>query len=217
MEPRRGKSAKRGPASLHQESTPASSRGASNQMPGPQVSTTRQAKETLSHGVLAHLHRGFLPSSQGGESKREPFKGLSLDCHSFEGLLEVGWFSKLDILGDYFSGAGFKSYACPMWGSSPLLLGEFLLGETRPGFEFPPAYAAVSARRVGLMVGLCPSLSYLLPQGPSSLLLDVEVAQPVFSLFFRRRLFVCNCGFHVFVGGRAFRILISRHLEPELI
>lgn len=132
IEPQREKRAKRGPARLHQESTPASSRGASNQMPGPQVSTTRQAKETLSHGVLAHLHGGFLPSSQDGESKREPFKGLSLDCHSFEGLLEVGLFSKLDILGDYFSGAGFKSYACPMWGSSPLLLGELLRGETLP-------------------------------------------------------------------------------------
>ena len=39
---------------------------------------------------------------------------------------EPGWFSKLGVLRASLSGAGIKSWGCPMWGSSPLFLREKL-------------------------------------------------------------------------------------------
>lgn len=67
---------------------------------------------------------------------------------------------------------------------------------------------------MGFMMIGCPSLSYLLPCGPSLFCL-MSGSLPRQSLgFFRGDYSISSCRFRVFVGGGEFRNLLHHHAEP---
>ena len=136
----------------------------------------------------------------------EPFKSYFLDPYSLLGFKPL-WkheVFKARCFRVHLSGAGFKSWECPLWDSNPSLIREKL---RVLNFILTMGHRA---QGVGFVVRFCASLSYLLWCGLSLLCLV-----PGFSFFFRWSCSVCSWRFSVFLEGGEFRILLCCYPELE--
>lgn len=150
---------------------------------------------------------GFLPWTLGWLSRREPFKSCFQGIPALWGSgCDPHWFSRLNVSGGLSLRCRSLKVGCLDRGFTPPSApqGEGL------GFEFP-LQGWSSPPRVGFLARLWPSLSYLRSRSLS----QCFWGSFVFVFVFRGSCSPRSCRFGVLSGGRACRILLGLHLEPE--